>query len=148
MEPTRAWTLTASAVALASIAGCSSAAVQAQQAASPMSSSDLAASCQALAANDRSSAPTLSFDTAKAQAGSAVPLCLVPKPSAVSRGLDGVARLAESSAEQTRTPEWAEAISTDRPLPSGVAVSLSWDLYAFIDGSWQRARLTGTGSSA
>lgn len=148
MELKRAWRLAGIAAALASVAACSSTAARPQPASSPPSSADLAVSCQELAASDRTTVPKLTFDAAKAQAGSAVPLCLVPKPSAVANGFDGRARLEESPAERTKTAEWAEAISTDRPVPSGVAVSLSWDLYAFIDGAWHVARLTGTGTSA
>ena len=143
MNSHSAWKLAACAATLASVAGCSSATVQAQQSATPTSSAELAASCQALAASDRASLPKLSYATAKGQAGNAVPLCVVPKRGSS----DGVARLEGSTAEMTKTPEWAEAISFDRPLPSGVAVSLSWDLYAFVDGAWQLARMTGTGSA-
>ena len=48
----------------------------------------------------------------------------------------------------TTAPEWAEAISFDRPVPSGVAVSLSYDMYAWVNGEWRLARLTGSGTSA
>lgn len=114
-----------------------------QPTASPLSSQELAASCTAFAASDRSSVPPLTFDTAKTLTGSAVPLCVVPKP-----GLDGLVRLEGSTAQMTTSPEWAEAISFDRPLPSGVAVSLSYDMYAFVNGEWLLARLTGRGTSA
>ena len=111
--------------------------------ASPVSSKDLAASCQAFAASDRSSVPKLTYDTALTLVGSDVPVCIVPKP-----GVDGAPRLEGSSAENTRTPGWATAASVDRPLPSGVTVSRSYDAYVHVDGVWLLARMTGAGSSA
>lgn len=143
MDMNRAWWLAVSAVALTSVTGCSSTPVSAPQTASPMSSQELATSCQTFAASDRSSVAKLTYNTAETLMGSAVPLCIVPKP-----GLDGTARLAGSSAEKTKTAEWAEAISFDRPLPSGVATSRSYDLYAFVNGSWLLARMTGRGTNA
>jgi hypothetical protein len=107
------------------------------------SSRELTASCTGLAARDPSSTPQLTFNTAKSLAATAVPLCVVPKP-----GHEGLARLEGSTAEMTSAPEWAEAISFDRPVPSGVVVSLSYDMYAWVNGQWLLARLTGSGKSA
>lgn len=109
---------------------------------SSLTRQQLAASCTAFAASDRSSTPQLTFDIAKSLAGTAVPVCVVPKP-----GHDGLARLDGSTAKMTTAPEWAEAISFDRPLPSGVAVSLSYDAYAWVNGEWLEARMAGVGTN-
>lgn len=131
----------------AAVAGCSGPSSSPGQSPSAGMSSptsqELAESCTGLAVRNPSTAAQLTFDTAKSLAGTAVPLCLVPKP-----GHDGVARLEGSTAKMTTAPEWAEAISFDRPVPSGAAVSLSYDMYAWVNGEWQLARLTGSGTNA
>lgn len=149
MRPTRVTTafpivIVLVATSVAACSGPSSSPGQSRPAAiSSPTSQELAASCTGLAARNPSTAPQLTFDTAKSLAGTAVALCVVPKP-----GHDGVARLEGSTAKMTTAPEWAEAISFDRPVPSGVAVSLSYDMYAWVNDEWLLARLTGTGTSA
>lgn len=131
----------------AAVAGCGGASSSPGQSASAGMSSpasqELAASCTGLAGRNPSSTPHLTFDTAKSLAGTEVPLCVVPKP-----GHDGVARLEGSTATMTTAPEWAEAIAFDRPVPSGIAVSSSYDMYAWVTGEWLLARLTGSGTNA
>lgn len=150
MRPTGVTTTLAMSLGLVAftVVGCSGTSPAPSQtssgaAASGPSSQELAASCTAFAASDRSSAPQLTFAIAKSLAGTAVPLCVMPKP-----GHDGVPRLDGSTAKMTTATEWAEAISVDRPVPSGVSVSQSWDLYAWVNGEWRQARLAGMGTNA
>ena len=149
MRPTRVMLAAVIAAVLvgATAAGCSGSSPSPGEppssAISSLTPQQLAASCTAFAASERSSTPRLMFDTAKSLAGTAVPLCVVSKP-----GFDGLARLDGSTAKMTAAPEWAEAISFDRPLPSGVAVSLSDDAYAWVNGEWLLARMAGVGTNA
>lgn len=106
-----------------------------------MSSQELTKSCQALAASDRSSIPGLTYDIAKTLVGSAVSTCVVPKA-----GADGLARLDLAPAEKTGAAGWADAVCTDRPLPSGFVISTSWDVYAFVNDDWLLARAAGSSS--